>query len=143
MFKHSDVSLKRSDMWLTNGFPQLCERKPKIEMEFSKKGLWKGFLSNGMNFCDIHRRLITFLIILYQQILCWYWKESFGLKGILWTERNRDIKLLLSYKCPTTVFWEHIIYFLSFTGLNIEKNCVLGMDYTQATCIPDLDDLAE
>lgn len=55
---------------------QPCQQKPKTEMEFSEKGLWRAFLSNGGNSCDIHRRLIRFLIASYQQNHC-----QLGLKG--------------------------------------------------------------
>lgn len=45
---------------VAHGFTQ------QIEMELSKKHLWRTHLSNDMNPLDIHRRATTFMRILLQ-----------------------------------------------------------------------------
>ena len=52
---------------MIHGSLQPFQWKPKIEIELSKESLRRGFFSNGVNPCDMHRRLIRFVVILCQQ----------------------------------------------------------------------------
>lgn len=46
--------------YMTHGSTQSCQQKPGIEMELSRKVLWKTLLPNSMNRHDIHKRPIKF-----------------------------------------------------------------------------------
>lgn len=83
-------------LWLTDPLNQIRKHreslkslfliisaKAKSEMVLPTKDLYTSLLPNGVNPCDIHRRLTKFLIILYQQRYC-----QLEQKGTEWNKRR-------------------------------------------------------